>query len=109
MARSDTQEDVSRYLRMLDNSTKATHTRSPKDSHKPVRVPLPHPLMDPRKNPVCLLVKDPQREYKDLLEQKRIQFISRVVGMEKLQGKVSSSQIPQVQHSPPRTFSVQTL
>jgi ribosome biogenesis protein UTP30 len=45
--------------------------------------------MDPRQNPVCLLVKDPQREYKDLLEEKKIKFISRVVGMEKLQGKAS--------------------
>lgn len=59
----------------------------PKDNHKPQRIPLPHPLMDPRRNPVCLLVKDPQREYKDLLEEKKIKFISRVVGMEKLQGK----------------------
>ena len=62
--------------------------RSPKDNHKPVRIPLPNPLLDPRKNPVCLLVKDPQREYKDLLEEKKIKFVSRVVGMEKLQGKV---------------------
>lgn len=45
--------------------------------------------MDPRRNPVCLIVKDPQREYKDMLEEKKIKFISRVVGMEKLQGKVS--------------------
>lgn len=44
--------------------------------------------MDPRKNPVCLLVKDPQREYKDLLEGKNVKFISRVIGLEKLQGKV---------------------
>lgn len=62
--------------------------RSPKDNHKPVRIALPHTLLDPRQNPVCLLVKDPQREYKDLLEEKKIKFISRVVGMEKLQGKV---------------------
>ena len=54
-----------------------------------MRIPLPNTLLDPRKNPVCLLVKDPQREYKDLLEQKKVKFISRVVGMEKLQGKVS--------------------
>jgi ribosome biogenesis protein UTP30 len=62
--------------------------RSPKENHKPIRIPLPHPLLDPRNNPVCLLVKDPQREYKDLLEEKKIKFISRVVGLEKLQGKV---------------------
>lgn len=62
--------------------------RSPKDHPKPIRIAVPHPLLDPRKNPVCLLVKDPQREYKDLLESKNVKFISRVVGMEKLQGKV---------------------
>lgn len=37
---------------------------------------------------MCLIVKDPQREYKDLLDEKKIKFISRVVGLEKLQGKV---------------------
>lgn len=52
---------------------------------------LPNPLYDPRKNPVCLFVKDPQREYKDLLESLEIGFISRVVGVKKLQGKVSPS------------------
>lgn len=75
-------------IKILTAPFAAATFRSPKDSHKPVRIPLPHPLMDPRKNPVCLLVKDPQREYKDLLEEKKIKFVSRVVGMEKLQGKV---------------------
>jgi len=36
---------------------------------------------------VCLITKDPQREYKDLLEVKNVKFISRVVGLEKLKGK----------------------
>ena len=36
---------------------------------------------------MCLITKDPQREYKDLLESKNIKFISRVVGVEKLKGK----------------------
>ena len=36
---------------------------------------------------VCLITKDPQREYKDLLESHGIRFISRVVGIEKLKGK----------------------
>ncbi|OBZ71449.1 putative ribosome biogenesis protein C8F11.04 [Grifola frondosa] len=37
--------------------------------------------------PVCLITKDPQREYKDLLESHNIKFISRVVGIAKLKGK----------------------
>ncbi len=49
--------------------------------------PLVHPVLDPRSNPVCLLTKDPQREYKDLLISKKINFISRVVGVQKLRGK----------------------
>lgn len=36
---------------------------------------------------MCLITKDPQREYKDLLEQHNVKFISRVVGVEKLKGK----------------------
>lgn len=49
--------------------------------------PLKHPLVDPRTTAVCLITKDPQREYKDLLEAHKIKFISRVVGIEKLKGK----------------------
>ena len=36
---------------------------------------------------ICLLTKDPQRQYKDLLETHKIRFVSRVVGVEKLKGK----------------------
>jgi len=36
---------------------------------------------------ICLITKDPQREYKDLLESRNIKFISRVVGIAKLKGK----------------------
>jgi ribosome biogenesis protein UTP30 len=36
---------------------------------------------------VCLITKDPQRQYKDLLAEQNIKFISRVVGIEKLKGK----------------------
>ncbi len=46
-----------------------------------------HPLVDPRTSGVCLITKDPQREYKDLLEEHKIKFVSRVLGIEKLKGK----------------------
>ena len=49
--------------------------------------PLKYPLVDPRTSGVCLITKDPQRQYKDLLEQHHIHFISRVVGVDKLKGK----------------------
>lgn len=48
---------------------------------------LPFPLVDPRTTSVCLITKDPQRFYKDLLEQHKIKFVGRVVGLEKLRGK----------------------
>ncbi|KAG6335617.1 hypothetical protein ID866_3474 [Astraeus odoratus] len=57
---------------------------------KPIRVPLKYTLIDPRSSAVCLITKDPQREYKDLLEQHNVKFISRVVGIEKLKGKFKS-------------------
>ncbi|KAF7296648.1 hypothetical protein HMN09_01073100 [Mycena chlorophos] len=54
---------------------------------KPVKIPIVHPIVDPRIEAVCLITKDPQRKYKDLLEEQGIKFISRVVGIEKLKGK----------------------
>ncbi|KAF7324839.1 hypothetical protein MKEN_00525800 [Mycena kentingensis (nom. inval.)] len=54
---------------------------------KPVKIPISHPIVDPRVEAVCLITKDPQRKYKDLLEEHGIKFISRVVGIEKLKGK----------------------
>lgn len=52
--------------------------------------PIKYPLVDPRTSAVCLITKDPQREYKDLLEEAGVRFISRVVGIEKLKGKFKS-------------------
>lgn len=50
--------------------------------------PLPHsPLPPPPASSVCLISRDPQRTYKDLLAANDITFISRVVGIEKLKGK----------------------
>ncbi|KAJ7505757.1 ribosomal protein L1p/L10e family-domain-containing protein [Mycena galericulata] len=54
---------------------------------KPVKISIRHPLVDPRTSAVCLITKDPQRQYKDLLEEHGIKFISRVVGITKLKGK----------------------
>jgi ribosome biogenesis protein UTP30 len=55
--------------------------------HPILNSPLSHPLIDPRTTPICLITKDPQRMYKDLLESNDIKFISRVVGIQKLKGK----------------------
>ncbi|KAL5501474.1 CIC1 [Sanghuangporus vaninii] len=60
---------------------------TPQKKLKPCKIPLAHPIVDPRTNPICLITKDPQREYKDLLAQHNIKFINRVVGVAKLKGK----------------------
>ncbi|KII90828.1 hypothetical protein PLICRDRAFT_158208, partial [Plicaturopsis crispa FD-325 SS-3] len=59
----------------------------PEKTLKPFRIPLAYPILDPRETPICLITKDPQREYKDLIESHNIKFISRVVGITKLKGK----------------------
>ncbi|KAL0954745.1 hypothetical protein HGRIS_003697 [Hohenbuehelia grisea] len=64
-----------------------TKRMQPTYKMKPIKIPVAHPLVDPRTSSICLITKDPQREYKDLLEAKGIKFISRVVGLEKLKGK----------------------
>lgn len=52
------------------------------------RSQLPNPpLPPPPATSVCLITKDPQREYKDLIAKHNIKFIERVVGVEKLKGK----------------------
>jgi len=62
----------------------------PEAKLKPHRIPVKYPLVDPRTSAVCLITKDPQREYKDLLEKAGVRFINRVVGIEKLKGKFKS-------------------
>ncbi|KAH7106089.1 ribosomal protein L1 [Auriculariales sp. MPI-PUGE-AT-0066] len=64
-----------------------TKTMHPEKKLKPRKIPLKHPLVDPRETSICLITKDPQREYKDLLKDKNINFVSRVVGLSKLKGK----------------------
>jgi ribosome biogenesis protein UTP30 len=49
--------------------------------------PIKYSLVDPRVSSVCLITKDPQREYKNLLEEAGIRFVNRVVGIDKLKGK----------------------
>ncbi|GAA6034762.1 hypothetical protein JCM8097_001157 [Rhodosporidiobolus ruineniae] len=62
-------------------------TAPKRETHKPIRIPVPHPVLNPKDSPVTLFVKDPQRHYKDLLPELKIGFISRVVGLDKLRTK----------------------
>lgn len=59
---------------------------NPSKMIKPIRIPLEHSLQTSDVS-VCLLVKDPQREYKDLLTTLNIKLVERVVGVSKLKGK----------------------
>ncbi|KAI0762023.1 ribosomal protein L1p/L10e family-domain-containing protein [Trametes elegans] len=65
-------------------NTKLMH---PEKKIKPAKIPIKYPIVDPRTSPVCLITKDPQREYKDLIAEKGIKFISRVVDIKHLKGK----------------------
>jgi len=65
----------------------ATKRMHPEQRLKPFKIPLPHPLVDPTNSSICLITKDPQRQYKDLLAAKDVNCVSRVVGIEKLKGK----------------------
>ncbi|KAJ4494596.1 ribosomal protein L1p/L10e family-domain-containing protein [Lentinula edodes] len=56
-------------------------------SLKVFTIPVAYPIVDPRKESVCLITKDPQRTYKDLIADNDIHFIHKVVGIEKLKGK----------------------
>jgi hypothetical protein len=53
--------------------------------------PIVHPIHDPRESSICLITKDPQREYKDLLASNNVNFIQQVVGIEKLKGMSNMS------------------
>ncbi|KAF9063283.1 ribosomal protein L1p/L10e family-domain-containing protein [Rhodocollybia butyracea] len=57
---------------------------------KVLRIPVEYPIVDPRKESVCLFTKDPQRTYKDLIADNNIHFVHRVIGLEKLKGKHKS-------------------
>ncbi len=56
-------------------------------NRKTAHSPLAHTLYPPGSSSVCLLTKDPQREYKDLLSELGVKRVSRVVGVAKLKGK----------------------
>ncbi|WVO15611.1 hypothetical protein L204_103271 [Cryptococcus depauperatus] len=61
---------------------------STRRSLNPIKIQLPNPpLPPPPATSVCLIVKTPQRQYKDLIASHNIKFISRVVGVEKFKGK----------------------
>ncbi|KAI9014673.1 ribosomal protein L1/ribosomal biogenesis protein [Gaertneriomyces semiglobifer] len=55
---------------------------------KPERIILTHAI---HKSPeVCLITKDPQRQFKELLEAKGVQGITKVIGVQKLKSKFST-------------------
>lgn len=54
---------------------------------KPYLITLEHPMMDPEETEVCLIVKDPQREFKDKIEAMGIKSVKKVIGVSKLRAK----------------------
>jgi len=57
---------------------------------KPIRIPIPHPIFRETGNEVCLLVKDPQRKYKEMVKQANITCVTKVIGVSKLRKKYMS-------------------
>lgn len=55
----------------------------------PIQISVPHPVY-PSDYSVCLLVKDPQRLYKDQVERQEIKSVKRVIGVGKLSKKFRS-------------------
>ncbi|KAF9574088.1 hypothetical protein EC968_007480 [Mortierella alpina] len=64
----------------------ATKKFSDASKAKPHRIPLKHSIVAPGAE-VCLFVKDPQKEYKRLLEDKQIKAVNKVIGVSKLRAK----------------------
>jgi len=58
-----------------------------KAGHKPTLIKLPHPLYTGAERSICVIVKDPQRKYKDLFATHPIPNLKQVVGVEKLKAK----------------------
>jgi ribosome biogenesis protein UTP30 len=63
-----------------------TMTRLPnKPSHRPQQIKLPHPYLSAGENSrVCVFVKDPQRAFKDEIQDLSIPTIAKVIGYDKL-------------------------
>ncbi|TPX37823.1 hypothetical protein SeMB42_g06859 [Synchytrium endobioticum] len=52
---------------------------------KPIRIPLKHSIL-PETAEICLITKDPQREYKDLLASRAVK-VSKVIGISKVKAR----------------------
>ncbi len=57
-------------------------------SNRPVRIAIPHPMMT-EAHSVCLITKDTQRKYKDLVKPLKIKPIKKIIGLSKLRTKFS--------------------
>ncbi|KAF9214775.1 hypothetical protein CPC16_009851 [Podila verticillata] len=64
----------------------ATKKFSDASKAKPYRIPLKHSIVAPDAE-VCLFVKDPQKDYKRLLEEKQVKAVNKVIGVSKLRAK----------------------
>ncbi|KAK9458362.1 ribosomal protein L1/ribosomal biogenesis protein [Dipodascopsis uninucleata] len=104
--KAETEADKSKKLNLL-----ADNVDSPKETillvvgtkkylsdklvMKPKRILVPHPLYDPEQTSICLITKDPQRLYKDVLladDSPVKDIITRIVGVSKLKGKFKQFQ-----------------
>lgn len=62
---------------------------SDKKSLNLIRLPIPHPFREAQSEDlsVCLITKDPQRQYKDLVNPLQLSSITKIMGLSKLRDK----------------------
>eukprot|EP00741_Cyanophora_paradoxa_P024037 tig00021721_g23212.t1 len=53
----------------------------------PAQIPLKHTLHPIEETELCLFTKDPQREYKNMIEEKQVPGVKKVIGLSKLRAK----------------------
>ena len=70
--------------------TKAGKGSGKAKADKPIKLTLPHPLAKLEDVELCLITKDPQREYKDKLAAQRCDGRVKVSGMDKLRKKYAA-------------------
>ena len=78
----DEERAVFIYLNLTTKKFISEHKRL-----KPVRLSLVHPITSQHTS-ICLICKDPQRQFKDLVEAAHMQdIVTRVIGVSKFKGK----------------------
>ncbi|RHZ64649.1 hypothetical protein Glove_321g29 [Diversispora epigaea] len=64
----------------------STHKFSDENKAKPINIPLKHPLYN-SSTEICLITKDPQKDFKELVINQEAKNVKKVIGLSKLRKK----------------------